>query len=369
MTAPPSRNAYATDTAPDGFADFAPLPGETPASLPAALGRLHGELAAMHRGAGEIGRAISAVTDTVTRRLLALCEARLGPAPVGWAWVATGSQGRQEQTLHSDQDNALILAPDFDAARHDAYFAMLARRVNDGLAACGYRYCPGGVMAGNPRWRQPLPVWQEDFAGWARQGSRRAAMLAANFSDMRTIAGDDGLLPALQATALPALRHSETLLARLAANALELAPPLGLFGRFLTHEAVPGRHTIDLKKGGLIPIVDLARLLALCAGVAPGEGPGTPAFPAGSVARLRAAAGSAVLSEAGARGLIDAFECIGNLRVRHQNAQLARGHQPDSLLEPRRLDDSDRRELREALACIALMQANVRQRFPPLPTG
>jgi CBS domain-containing protein len=92
--------------------------------------------------------------------------AQLGAPPIPYLWAACGSQGRREQTGISDQDNCLILSDDYREAEHGAYFAALAKFVSDGLNAAGYFYCPGDMMATNPRWRQPVATWRSYFAKW-----------------------------------------------------------------------------------------------------------------------------------------------------------------------------------------------------------
>lgn len=321
---------------------------------------LHRQWVADGASAGRIGHAVSNVFDALTRRLLTLAEARLGPPPLPYAWVATGSQGRQELTIHSDQDNALILDDAYRDAAHAPYFAQLARFVCDGLNARGQRHCPGGVMASNPLWCQPLAGWQANFARWAARASRKAAMLAANFSDMRVVAGDARLLAALRRESTAALRRAEPFLARLAANALDNRPPLGFFGNFTLAHGGAQAGTLDLKSGGLIPIVDLARVHALDAGIADTT--------VGTVARLRAAAGTPELSHAGADALSAAFELIGTLRARHQAAQLARGEAPDNRLAPAMLDTGESEGLRDAFGTIATMQDALLLRHPHLAT-
>jgi CBS domain-containing protein len=113
----------------------------------------------------QLGKLITMITDTVTRQLLRIAEAEFGPPPCDYAWVALGSQGRFEQSAKSDQDNAIVLSNEATEA-DDEYFAALAKVVNDGLDACGYVYCPGDVMASNPKWRVPLDQWKEQFNRW-----------------------------------------------------------------------------------------------------------------------------------------------------------------------------------------------------------
>jgi CBS domain-containing protein len=137
-------------------------------------------------------RLITDISDAVTRRLLKLAEDDLGPPPVPYLWLACGSQGRQEQTGVSDQDNCLFL--DDAASEADMpYFDALARQVSDGLHAAGYVYCPGDMMATNPRWRQPVSVWRDYFRGWIATPSTEAQMLASVMFDLRPIGGERSL--------------------------------------------------------------------------------------------------------------------------------------------------------------------------------
>nr|MCS5603436.1 DUF294 nucleotidyltransferase-like domain-containing protein [Paracoccus sp. (in: a-proteobacteria)] len=149
-------------------------------------------LSRAHQRHEVITRMITDVADAVTRRLLDMARAQLGAPPAPFLWAACGSQGRQEQTGVSDQDNCLIL--DDAADPDDPYFGELARLVSDGLNACGYVYCPGNMMATNPRWRQPRTVWRAYFRDWIARPSPEAQMLASVMFDLRAIGGEAGLL-------------------------------------------------------------------------------------------------------------------------------------------------------------------------------
>ena len=144
-----------------------------------------------------VTRHCSEIADTATRRLLALAERDLGAPPVPYLWLACGSQGRQEQTGVSDQDICMILSDDVTEAAL-TYFQALARFVCDGLNTCGYVYCPGDMMATNPRWRQPLSVWQDYFQHWVKNPNKEAQMLASVMFDLRFIGGDETLFAGLQ---------------------------------------------------------------------------------------------------------------------------------------------------------------------------
>ena len=135
--------------------------------------------------ARQVSQILTAISDAVTVRLIRLAEESLGPAPAPWAWLAFGSQARAEQLLGADQDNGIVIA-DAGAAQGD-WYRELAMRVCDGLAACGYRYCPGGVMASNGEWCRPLAQWQDTVRRWARAPTPDALLRVGIFFDIRAV--------------------------------------------------------------------------------------------------------------------------------------------------------------------------------------
>lgn len=300
----------------------------------------------------QVGQAISSLNDAITIRLIELAQDELGPAPLPFAWTACGSQGRHEQTVHSDQDNALVFADDYDEAAHGAYFAALAERVNDGLDACGFRYCPGKVMAGNPAWRQTQAAWIATFRGWIEQADTMAAMLAANFLDMRVVFGDPALLAPLHDAINAACASRELFLARMVDNALKNRPPLGFFRNFMLIGEGEHAASFNIKLGGLIPITDLARIHALAGGQAE----------IGTLARLRAGP-SPGLSRESAQELEAAFEYFGSLRLRHQAAQIRQGRPPDNFIEPEALTAFEKGHLKQAFAVLGRLQGVFAQRY------
>ena len=292
-----------------------------------------------------ITRMITDIADAVTRRLLVMAEARLGPAPGPWLWAACGSQGRQEQTGLTDQDNCLILGDDCDPL--DPWFAELARFVCDGLNACGYVYCPGEMMAITPRWRQPRRVWQEYFRDWIAHPSPEAQMLASVMFDLRAIRGDAALLDGLQAQTLAMASKNSIFMAHMIANALKHRPPLGLIGGFATARSGQHRNRIDMKLNGVVPVADLARVYAL-------QGQATAV---NTRARLVEAQAAGVISGRGAGDLIAAYDLIQSTRLEHQAAQVRAGERPGNHLAPADLPDFQRSHLRDAFVVVRGMQS------------
>ncbi len=297
-----------------------------------------------------IGRRITDLTDAITRRLLTLAEAELGPPPVPYLWAACGSQGRREQSGVSDQDNCLILN-DGVAEDHDAYFAKLAAFVSDAMNEVGFVYCPGDMMATNPRWRQPRKVWKRYFAGWVAEPDTEAQMLASVMFDLRPISGEASLFRNLQRDTLALARKNSIFLTHMVVNSLKHTPPLSLFRGFALIRSGEHKDTVDLKMSGVVPIIDLGRLYALSGGI---EAVNTRE-------RIIAAGQAGVISESGARDLTDAYDLICEFRLRHQAARIAEGKKPDNFLRPGQLSELDRNHLRDAFLVVKTMQSAVGQ--------
>ncbi|QGF22401.1 DUF294 nucleotidyltransferase-like domain-containing protein [Raineyella fluvialis] len=318
-------------------------------SLIVARGRLPGvvrELVRQDASAAEIGRIVTAVGDAVTRTLLRLAEADLGPAPVPYAWVALGSQGRLELGLSSDQDNALVLPDPPDPAADpdpavDEWFAALAERVTAGLAACGYPLCPGDIMATNPAWRLSRSQWFQVFTRWISEPDSDAVLHADTFFDMRAITGADLVEPLLDAVHR-GTADNQRFLARLAREAVSWVPPIGFFRGFVLDRAGQGTKGLDLKAGGIAPIVQIARVHALAAGLPE----------VNTAARLSAAAATGGISQRRADDLRGAYELISHLRHQHHSEQAERGEPADNVIDPGSLSTIDQHSLRDAFRII-----------------
>jgi CBS domain-containing protein len=322
---------------------------ETPeemAAVTAHIPQLLVHLVGAHNAHEVVTRLITDIADAVTRRLLKLAEAELGPAPVPYLWLACGSQGRQEQTGVSDQDNCLMID---DAATPDdiAYFQQLARLVCDGLNAAGYFYCPGDMMATNPRWCQPVRVWRQYFQGWIARPDPEAQMLASVMFDLRPIGGTHALFRDLQAETLAAAARNSIFLAHMISNSLKHAPPLGLLRGFATIRSGEHKNHVDMKLGGVIPVVDLGRVYAM-------QGRLTAV---NTRARLEAAEAAGVISPSGARDLIEAYDMIAAFRLESQAALVKSGRKPDNFMAPSDLSDFERSHLRDAFVVVRTMQS------------
>ena len=297
-----------------------------------------------------VTRLVTDIADTVTRRLLAMAEAELGPAPVPYLWLACGSQGRQEQTGVSDQDNCLMI-DDAATPADMAYFARLAKIVSDGLHACGYVYCPGDMMATNPQWCQPMRVWREYFRKWVATPDPMAQMLASVMFDLRPIGGAASLYADLQSEVLQAAARNSIFVAHMISNSLKHTPPLGLLRGFATIRSGEHKNHIDLKMNGVVPVADLGRIYSLIGQLTV----------VNTRARLEAAAEAGVISPSGGRDLIEAYDLIAQARLEHQARRVKGGEKPDNFIAPSELSDFERSHLRDAFVVVRTMQSAVGQ--------
>jgi CBS domain-containing protein len=304
--------------------------------------------------AEQLTRIVSTLNDLVTTRVIELECAQAGIGGADLCWLAFGSEGRHEQTLATDQDNG-ILFPDPGDGDCDAWRARLlpvARRINDGLAACGFPLCKGTIMAGNPRWCLSLSEWQRTFAGWFDRPDGQALLNACIYFDFRGLWGRLELADALRAW-LTRNAPARTLFLRLMAeNALRNAPPLGVLRDFAVDQHDGAEDSLDLKLNGATPFVDAARILSLAAGD----------MHTGTAERLRALA-QRRLDAGEVDAWVDAFHFIQMLRLRHQQDRIARGLEPDNFVQPERLNELDRRILKEAFRQGRKLQQRLRLDF------
>lgn len=302
---------------------------------------------------GEIGALLSALGEATTQRLLQLAEGELGPPPVPYAFVVAGSLARYEQIAASDQDNVLVLSNAYQASRHDDYFSRLARQVCDGLAMCGYTYCPGEIMASNPNWRQTRSNWHGLFSNWIQTPDPVALLNASIHFDQRAQFGDATLLQDLRADVLRQTRANRIFLAHLAASAEQFRPALAWHGGLRWKRNSEGKRCIDLKKYGVTPVVDLARVHALASGHSA----------TATRSRLAAMRSERMLSATESDDLNEAFDLVSTLRIGHQARQIRVGQQPDHLVLQREMSRARQADLKQAFRVIRAAQRRMARRF------
>lgn len=302
-----------------------------------------------------IGAALSAIGRSFKQQLLQLAEAKLGPPPVPYCFLALGSMARDEQLMASDQDNALILSDEFNSARDNSYFAELSHIVSDGLAQLGYAYCRGAIMVTNPKMRLTESTWRQTFLRWIHQPNPQALLLSSIFFDLDGVAGDLSMANRLKSFIAKQASASPHFLGCLARNALNRTPPLGFFRDFVVEKTGMHRDSVNLKRRGTAPLVDVIRVHALAAG----------SVAQSSCARLNDAVAKGWLTSSAVADLRDAFEFISSVRIRHQAQALAAGNPPTNNLNPEHLSAFERRSLKDAFQVLSRAQKFLKFRYRP----
>jgi CBS domain-containing protein len=330
--------------------------GRNPVNLRAAIGAVSAPQDLSHYGneiaalAGmlfesglapmNISRIISNLNDALVRRLVELAQIQLGPSPAAFAWIVFGSEGRLEQALLTDQDNALVYEAGNQASRD--YFAELSRFVVGGLIQAGFPPCPGGFMA--THWCKALEEWQQLFGGWLQLPEPEALLDAAIFFDFRAVAGT--LSPEPLEEIMSTARNQKLFLGHLLDGAMKFYPPLGFFNLLRSENG-----GVDLKKGGIGPIVALARCASLAAG----------SRERSTLERLNVAGASGVmLTASSARDLSEIFPFFCRLRLRSQLAALKLNRKPSHSVALTELSTLERRHLREAFVIVKNIQEQLR---------
>ncbi len=300
--------------------------------------------------ADDIARVVTAIGDTIERRLLELGEQRLGPAPGPYCWVSFGSGARLEQGLASDQDNGMILSDEMfageDAEAYRDYMRALATFVCEGLDACGYTACEDGIMASNDRFRQGISEWVESYRRWIRWPDPDALDHLLLLFDMRPIHGDARLFEALQRKVLSMTRADREFLTVITDHATSVHPPIGFFRGFVLETEGEHQDTLNLKIRGVRLVVDIARVYALAEGLPH----------ANTQSRLSALEGTGRLGPERIANLKDAFEFISYVRTRHQANLVKDGGQPDNYVPPTELSQFEKRHLRDAFHIVRQAQ-------------
>ncbi|KZY68929.1 hypothetical protein A3742_08815 [Oleiphilus sp. HI0071] len=302
--------------------------------------------------AHEIGRIITSITDAVTKQLIFLARKECGELPCQYAWVVFGSQARADQMLGSDQDNGLILERELTQTE-SIQVESFARFVNDGLDKSGLKYCPGGIMAMNEKWCQPLSVWKNYFAHWIVEPDPKALMHASIFYDIRHVDGDGTLTQGLKEFVARDATKNSIFHARMAENTLQSTPPLGFFKQFVLEKDGNHRAVLDLKHRGTVPIVAMARLYCLAEGITA----------VNTVDRLKALEKQKIISSEQSRNLCDAHEFIAGLRLENQSRQIQQSEAVSNNLDPKTLSPLVRHQLKDAFAVVAESQRSLKMRF------
>jgi len=313
------------------------------------------QLLAQGLGAIPLSDIITTLNDHTTRRAIELCvdahTAEHGPLPCEFTWLAFGSEGRQEQTLKTDQDNGMLLRLEPGQSAEEARQALLplARRINAALETCGFPRCPGNIMAENPACCLSLEEWRDRFARWVDQGAPEHLLDASIFFDLRPLYGDPLPVQALRDWLSARVPRNERFLHQMVANALRNRPPLSWLDTIVVSRGGEHPHTINLKLQGSTPFVDGARVYALATGLEETN----------TVRRLRGVAAEGRLPADEVEGWVSAWTYLQSMRLTLHQRQAAQQQPRTNHINPDELNSLEQRLLKEVLRQARTFQSRL----------
>jgi len=301
-----------------------------------------------------LSRLLSSVSEAIMKKLIGFATEELGEPPVNYTFMALGSVGRQEQTLVTDQDNAIVYE-DVEPKREEAvraYFLSLGEKVCGWLDKAGYTFCDGDIMAKNPKWCQPLSVWKNYFRSWVNSMDPEALLDSSIFFDFRGVHGDLSLTGELF-DELNSLTATKPLFFYfLAQNCLRFKPPLGFLKKIVVESSGKNKDTFSIKKA-MTPIVDLARLYALKNQI----------NEQGTLSRLKQLNAKGVITDDFYKEVQLTYKYLMGLRFEHQALFMAKGKRPNNQINPKKLPAIERTMLKESMIQVSNFQNKISMEY------
>ncbi|MGX1018699.1 CBS domain-containing protein [Pseudomonas sp. Y3 TE3536] len=329
---------------------------ETLVSLRGEISQLVERMLAHGASSTQITQIITLLNDHTVCRVIELALAERGDPGVPFSWLCFGSEGRREQTLHTDQDNGILFEAR-DSAEADAVRARLlplAQYINQCLAQCGFTLCKGNVMAGNPELCLSRSEWAQRFAGFVREASPENLLASSIYFDLRVVWGDEQGCEQLRQSLLLQVADNRLFQRMMADNALRQRPPVGRLREFvLTRQGNDKAATLDLKVQGLTPFVDGARLLALANGIGA----------CNTLERLRQLVTKGVIEPLDGAAYEEAYHFIQQTRMQQHQRQTRDNLPYSNRVDPDSLNHLDRRILRESLRQAQRLQSSLALRY------
>ncbi len=301
--------------------------------------------------AENLTRFITTVSRTILAKLIEYTIDELGQPPVEFAFMILGSEGRKEQTLKTDQDNAIIFK---DVSKKDEpevkeYFLKFGEKVCTMLNQAGYVFCKGDVMAMNPKWCQPLSTWKKYFSGWIFAAEGKDLLQASIFFDFRTGYGNNDFIDSLHRHLFDSLEGWPGFFRHLTENALYFRPPLGFFRNFVVESKGKHRNAFDIKSA-MTPIVDFARIYALKNKIEETN----------TLERLRQLNIKKVLSRQAYKEIERAYSFLLQLRLARQITYVIdEKAEPDNYINPKALTRIEQKMLKEIFIRIEKFQSKL----------
>lgn len=301
-----------------------------------------------------IAHIITSIFEAITGKLISFAINELGKPPVEFAFIALGSVGREEQTLTSDQDNAIIYkdAPAETEKTVHTYFHDLGTKVCDWLNDCGYVYCPGEAMAKNPKWCQSISKWKEYFHSWITNSDQQDLIDLSIFFDFRCIYGDSELTSQLRKHLFKTAEGQAGFFQHLAKNSLLHKPPVGLLGKIVVESKGEHQETFDIK-AATMPISDFGRIYALKNKISNSN----------SLERIDGLLEKGIINKTTNEELKQAYNHLMQLRFKHQSEQIIENVSADNHINPNELTQIEQKTLKNIFTQVLSIQKKLSYDF------
>jgi signal-transduction protein with cAMP-binding, CBS, and nucleotidyltransferase domain/PAS domain-containing protein len=297
-----------------------------------------------------ITRIITSLTDAITKRLISLAIETLGTPPCKFDFIAVGSEGRMEQTLATDQDNAIIFE-NINKENHKvykSYFLELGKKVTKSLDQLGFKYCNGEVMANNPKWVLSIDEWKNQFKEWINNSVPKSVLEAGIFFDLRCIYGDNKLTQNLQKDIFQSLENKAVFFQHMANPILKYKSVVNLFGNIIGNSKHENNSALDIKKI-ILPIVSFIRLYALKNNIAETN----------SILRLEKLHELNFINKTLYTEVKVSYNYLMLMRFRFQASELLKKQSPDNLININELSDIEKTTIKKIIIEISNLQTQI----------
>ncbi len=308
------------------------------------------------RTAYDIVVMISLINRDIHRRALELAAEGLGVPPVPYCLYLTGSHGRLENLLTPDQDHGMIIADSEQNYQYDQYFIDLGVRLSDYLDQIGYVYCPGFLMSSNPLWRKSLSEWKQQINYWFEAQVRELGRYVTVLFDAASIAGEVDLFNELKEYAFKVLARHHEVFRVLHEEEGGHRVPLGFLGRFVTDKEGLHKGQLDVKKSGLIFVVEAIRILSLQRGIRE----------TGTLKRIGKLVDGGFIHPNDGEYFESAYQVLLHYALKSQVSKANHGEKLDTYIDPRILSPRDKETLRHAFKAVSTLQDLVASEFGQL---
>jgi CBS domain-containing protein len=301
----------------------------------------------------DIIRLISYLNDLIISKVIKLLvENEFTGMAKDFAFLVLGSEGRMEQTLKTDQDNAIVYSDELsqDEVRLIEQFSV---KLIDSMVEIGFPSCPGGIMAKNAPWRRSLSDWSETVKGWVRLPTPENILNYSMFSDLRTVYGNNELEKGLKDRIINVINQQQVFLAHMANNILRFKPPLNFLGGFKVEKKGDHAGKFDIKMTGIFPLTEGIKILALEAGIMDG----------GTSEKIGKLMGKNVVPDDTLYEVEASLDFFIYVRLKSQIKQATIGNEPTNFINPLDLSEVERERLKVGFSMVKSFQSFLAEHY------